>query len=275
MGTPPFQLGERYSFETPEQIDVSYIVAGIGSRFMAALLDTIIIGIAFLIIVIPGTFGASFLIRLILAAFGRSSGGELEFWVFAGTGLLGFLVIVFYYVLFEAFWHGQTPGKRRMGIRVIREGGYPLSFSTSLIRNLIRLIDFLPTYYMIGLVVVFIDPKSRRLGDLAAGTLVIKEHKDVKLETLEADTRLPSIAAFGPDDQPRLPIRDARRLDADDRRLLREYLQRRSALPSETANRIAGSLARAFVLKLHHDLANELPEQFLVRLAQALDAEDD
>ena len=275
METPPFQFGERYSFDTPEQIDVSYIVAGIGSRFMAALLDTIIIGVAFLIIVIPGTFGASMLIRLILSAFGRSSGGGLEFWVLAGTGLLGFLVIVFYYILFEAFWHGQTLGKRRMGIRVIREGGYPLNFSTSLIRNLIRLIDFLPSYYMIGLVVVFIDPKSRRLGDLAAGTLVIKEHKDVKLEMLESDLQLPTSAMIVPEDQPRLPIRDAKRLEAADRRLLREYLQRRAGLPPETAMRIAESLATAFALKLRHDLAGELPDHFLARLAQTLEAEDD
>ena len=275
METPPFQFGERYSFDTPEQIDVSYIVAGIGSRFMAALLDTIIIGAAFLIIVIPGTFGASMLIRLILSAFGRSSGGGLEFWVLAGTGLLGFLVIVFYYILFEAFWHGQTLGKRRMGIRVIREGGYPLNFSTSLIRNLIRLIDFLPSYYMIGLVVVFIDPKSRRLGDLAAGTLVIKEHKDVKLEMLESDLQLPTSAMIVPEDQPRLPIRDAKRLEAADRRLLREYLQRRAGLPPETAMRIAESLATAFALKLRHDLAGELPDHFLARLAQTLEAEDD
>ncbi len=249
---------------------MSYDVAGIGSRFIAALLDTIIISIAFLIILIPGTFGATFMIGLLLSAFGRSTDG-LEVWVFAGTGLLSFLIIAFYYVLFEAFWHGQTPGKRRLGVRVIREGGHPLTFSGSMTRNLIRLIDFLPVYYVIGILVIFIDPKSRRLGDLAAGTIVIKEQKDVKLDTLEIDTRLPQTYSFDTSDQPRLPIRDAHRLDADDRRLLREYLQRRPTLPPDAAGRIAGSLARAFALKLHHDLDGELPERFLLRLARAVE----
>jgi uncharacterized RDD family membrane protein YckC len=270
METPPSQTYERYRFETPEQIEVSYDVAGIGSRFIAALLDTIIISIAFLIILIPGTFGATFVIGLLLSAFGRSTDG-LEVWVFAGTGLLSFLIIAFYYVLFEAFWHGQTPGKRRLGVRVIREGGHPLTFSGSMTRNLIRLIDFLPVYYVIGILVIFIDPKSRRLGDLAAGTIVIKEQKDVKLDTLEIDTRLPQTYSFDTSDQPRLPIRDAHRLDADDRRLLREYLQRRPTLPPDAAGRIAGSLARAFALKLHHDLDGELPERFLLRLARAVE----
>jgi uncharacterized RDD family membrane protein YckC len=266
----PSHTYERYQFETPEQIDVSYDIAGIGSRFIAALLDTIIISIAFLIVLIPGTFGATFIIKLILSAFGHSSGG-LELWVLAGTGLLSFLVIAFYYILFEAFWHGQTPGKRKLGVRVIREGGHPLNFSASMTRNLIRLIDFLPVYYVIGIVVIFVDPKSRRLGDLAAGTVVIKEQKDVKLDTLEIDARLPQTVAFENGDQPRLPIRDAHRLDADDRRLLREYLQRRPTLPPDVASRIAGSLARAFALKLHHDLEGELPERFLLRLAQAVE----
>ncbi|HVX30522.1 MAG TPA: RDD family protein [Nitrolancea sp.] len=270
----PSQTYERYQFETPEQIDVAYDLAGIGSRFIAALLDTIILSITFLIILIPGTFGVTFVIKLILSAFGHESGGGLELWVLAGTGLLSFFVLAFYYVLFEAFWHGQTPGKRKLGVRVIREGGHPLNFPASMTRNLIRLIDFLPLYYVIGIVVIFIDPKSRRLGDLAAGTVVIKEQKDVKLDTLEIDTRLPQTFAFDTTDQPRLPIRDAHRLDADDRRLLREYLQRRPSLPPDAADRIAGSLARAFALKLHHDLDGELPERFLMRLARAIEEED-
>ena len=251
---------------------MSYDIAGIGSRFIAALLDTIIISITFLIILIPGTFGATFIVKLIFSALGRPTHG-LEVWVLAGTGLLSFLVIAFYYVLFEAFWHGQTPGKRKLGVRVIRDGGHPLTFSASMTRNLIRLIDFLPAYYVIGILVIFIDPKSRRLGDLAAGTIVIKEQKGIKLDTLEVDNRLPQTVAFDNGDQPRLPIRDAHRLDADDRRLLREYLQRRPTLPPDAAGRISGSLARAFALKLHHDLDGELPERFLLRLAQAVEEE--
>lgn len=275
MDRPSIQLGERYRFETPEQIDVSYVIAGLGTRFIAALIDTFIIGFASLIVELPGTFGLWFLVKLILSLSNRTAGDAVIVWVLAGSTLLSFFIIAGYYVCFEAFWNGQTPGKRWLGIRVIREGGYPLNFSTSLIRNLVRLIDFLPSYYIIGIIVVFIDAKSRRLGDLAAGTLVVKEHKDISLATLERETRFPDNLVLDSTAEPRLPIRDAGRLDGDDRRLLRDYLQRCSTLPPETSSRIAGSLARAFSLKLHHDLADESPERFLIRLAQTIDADDD
>ncbi|HEX3722759.1 MAG TPA: RDD family protein [Nitrolancea sp.] len=275
MDRPSIQLGERYRFETPEQIDVSYVIAGLGTRFIAALIDTLIIGFVSLIIELPGTFGLWFLVKLILSLSKRSSGDGIIIWVLAGSSLLSFFVIAGYYVFFEAFWNGQTPGKRWLGIRVIREGGYPLNFSTSLIRNLVRLIDFLPSYYIVGIIVMFIDAKSRRLGDLAAGTLVVKEHKDISLDTLESETRLSDNLLLDATADPRLPIRDARRLDGDDRRLLRDFLQRCSTLPPETRSRIAGSLARAFALKLYHDLADETPEQFLIRLARTIDSDDE
>ena len=146
-----------------------------------------------------------------------------------------------------------------------------MTFSTSVIRNIIRLIDFLPVYYMAGLTVMFIDRKSRRLGDLAAGTIVVKEQKGVKLETLDVDTRLLAPAGTTIVDSNRAVIRDVRRLTPDDRRLLRDYLQRRSNLDQESADRIGLSLARAFALKTGHDLEGEPPSQFLDRLAHAID----
>ncbi len=272
MDLPPFQLGDHYSFETPEQIDVSYAIAGIGSRFLAALIDSIIIGLGLIIILVPGTFGVTFIIAFILALAGRNESASTAFpFALASTGFLSFCLIAFYYILFETFWHGQSPGKRWIGLRVIREGGYPMTFSTSVIRNIIRLIDFLPVYYMAGLTVMFIDRKSRRLGDLAAGTIVVKEQKGVKLETLDVDRRLLAPAGTTIVDSNRAVIRDVRRLTPDDRRLLRDYLQRRSNLDQESADRIGLSLARAFALKTGHDLEGEPPSQFLDRLAHAID----
>jgi uncharacterized RDD family membrane protein YckC len=274
MKSSSLPLSDHYSFETPEQIDVSYAVAGIGSRFMAALVDSIIIAAALFLILVPGTLGSSFLIGFVMRLFGRHATGNVVAFALAGTGFLSFCVIAFYYVLLEAFWQGQTPGKRWLGIRVIRDGGYPISFSTSVIRNLIRIVDFLPFYYMIGIVVMFIDRKSRRLGDLAAGTIVVKEQKGVKLETLDSDARILSTQpAWG--DSFRPPIRDLRGLSADDRRLLREYLRRRETIDPEAADRIGRSLARTFATKTSYELGNELPSRFLERLARAIDAESE
>ncbi len=146
-----------------------------------------------------------------------------------------------------------------------------MTFSTSVIRNIIRLIDFLPVYYMAGLVVMFIDRKSRRLGDLAAGTIVVKEQKGVKLETLDVDSHLLAPSEPAIVDSNHAAIRDVRRLTPEDHRLLREYLQRRSTLNQESADRIGLSLARAFALKTGHDLDGEPPSQFLDRLAHTID----
>ncbi len=274
MDSPPLQLTERYSFETPEQIDVSYVVAGIGSRSLAAMVDSVIILAAMFLILVPGTLGVTFVVAFFseLSGHHNAADGATPF-VLAGTGFLSFCVIALYYTLLEAFWRGQTLGKRWLGIRVIREGGYPISFSTSVVRNVVRLIDFLPVYYMIGLTVMLIDRKSRRLGDLAAGTLVVKEQKGVKLETLDADTRVLALPAEFAVDYSRPPIRDVRHMSAADRQLLREYLRRRSTLPPETAIRLGQSLAQTFVLKIRYDYGDEPVDSFLYRLAQRLDEE--
>lgn len=272
MDAPSFQLSERYNFETPEQIDVSYSIAGIGSRSIAAIVDSIIIGVALLILMIPGTIGFSVLIAFVLRLFGRQNTWEgVTPFALAGTGFLSFCTIAFYYVLFEAFWHGQTPGKRWIGIRVIREGGFPVTFSTSMTRNIIRLIDFLPVYYMFGLIVMFIDQKSRRLGDLAAGTLVIKERKGITLERLERETRILPALHSSDAEPPATQIRNVRYLTTDDRHLLREYLARRSSINPEAADRIGLSLAHSFATKIGHELDGEPPSVFLERLARAID----
>jgi hypothetical protein len=126
---------------------------------------------------------------------------------------------------------------------------------------------------MFGLIVMFIDRKSRRLGDLAAGTIVVKEQRGVKLDTLEADTRVLATTNEGVSAGNGPAIRDVRYLTPEDRRLLREYLQRRATLPAEATARIAQSLARAFAMKAGYDLGDEPPDAFLLRLARRLDEE--
>src|SRR5690606_14075457 len=104
--------------------------------------------------------------------------------------LLNFLIFWGYYVLFEYLWNGQTPGKRLVKIRVARTDGNPAGFVEVVIRNLVRVVDFLPTGYGLGLLVMFFSPQARRLGDFAAGTLVVKERSDVDLRALSPPSAL-------------------------------------------------------------------------------------
>ncbi|MEK7327557.1 MAG: RDD family protein, partial [Chloroflexota bacterium] len=96
-------------------------------------------------------------------------------WLVAIFGLISFAFFWGYYILFEMLWNGQSPGKRWVGLRVIRTDGTPITLTESIIRNLVRLVDFLPAYYGVGVVTMFINEQSRRLGDLAAGTLVVHD----------------------------------------------------------------------------------------------------
>ena len=166
---------EFLNIDTPENEVFGYEVVGIGSRFLAALVDTAIIALllvaanAILIFVFLGGFdnpntGSSFIVALL--------------------SLISFAFFWGYYIFFEMRWNGSSPGKRQVGIRVIRADGTPITLAESVIRNLVRLVDFLPGAYGLGLVTMFIDSKARRLGDLAANTLVVREQTAVSLESL-------------------------------------------------------------------------------------------
>ena len=104
---------------------------------------------------------------------GRSTGG--------GALLIGlftlavFLVTAGYFMLFEILWSGQTPGKRLVGVRVIRENGYPIRPIDAVIRNLVRVVDWLPGIYGVGVLTMLLNKRSKRLGDFASGTIVVRE----------------------------------------------------------------------------------------------------
>ena len=166
---------ETLDIQTPENVAFGYQVAGIGSRFLASLLDTlIIIFLEFLVIVIT---------LLSLRAFGQLN-ATLASWAYAVLGIVGFLFFWGYYIFFEMLWNGQSPGKRWVGLRVIRTDGTPITLSESFIRNLTRLVDLLPAAYGVGIITMFIDKQSRRLGDLAAGTLVVHDRAPVSIQSI-------------------------------------------------------------------------------------------
>ena len=189
-----------------------YRLAGAGSRFLAQLVDfPVQLGLLLL----------SFLAALGL--FRLSGNGNLALL----TGLvLGFVSVWGYFPICETLWSGKTLGKHAFGLRVVGDRGEPISFSQALIRNLIRIVDFLPLTYGVGVIVLFINGRGRRLGDLAAGTVVVRERTPVRLSQLRPPAG-PGLARPAP---AAADSEALRRLAPDLRRLLAAYAARRPDL---------------------------------------------
>jgi uncharacterized RDD family membrane protein YckC len=230
-------MSDRYIVDTPENIELSYDVAGIGSRFLAAIVDTL------LVLLLQGA-----LLAVMVGLLSRAdSGSGAQSVLLAVWGTLSFLFLWGYYIVFELIWNGQSPGKRAVGLRVVRTGGRPITFVASAIRNLVRLIDFLPGLYGVGVVTMFIDGQARRLGDLAAGTLVVKEGRALTLDAL-ATPAAPPLALAG--DAAAITLPNIDRLAPDDYDLLQEYLARRADLGRDSRARLAAQLAAALKARL-------------------------
>ena len=172
-----------------------YEVAGIGSRFIGALVDVLLLGLLLvlvnvLLLVALNLTGDSASVLFGGLDDGITWQGGLALAVYA---LVNFGLLWGYFSLFELLWNGQTPGKRAAGTRVIRTDGNAAGLLEIAIRNLVRVIDFLPAWYALGLIVMFFNRQSRRLGDFAAGTLVVKARHDMTLANL-----LPPAAAVEP-----------------------------------------------------------------------------
>ena len=207
-------MSDHLSIETPEQIKISYSVAGIGSRFYAALID-----LALLIPVLA--VGYYVIIRAILdldESFGN--------WLAALAGIATFVLQWGYYMVFEIATNGQSPGKRALGLRVIKAQGYPISFSDSAIRNIVRIVDMLPFAYGAGLLTMLLNKNWQRLGDLAAGTLVVKEGAKASLRPEKTQAVNVKKSTFVYADW----IKPERVTDAE-LTAIQEFLSRRASLP--------------------------------------------
>lgn len=214
--------------DTPENVTFDYDIAGIGSRFLAALIDTAIIVLLQIIL-----FGSVLLFASITS---ESASETLIGWLLAIAGIVSFLFFWGYYIFFEILWNGQTPGKRQVGLRVIRVDGTPITPTEAIIRNLVRLIDLLPTAYGIGVVTMFISPNSRRVGDLAAGTLVVHDRAVKGLDDL-SPVRSSSLKI--PGEQTHLPEGfPVERVSEHELHVIEEFLSRRGTLAnSQTLGR--------------------------------------
>jgi uncharacterized RDD family membrane protein YckC len=157
------EYDDRLTISTPEGVDLSLTLAGVGSRFVAAFVDGILQ---------YGTIAAC--AAVLFGTDGFGAGEEVASAVFA---IVFFVVIFVYDVAFEVLASGRTPGKRWNGLRVIRDSGQPIGFLSSVIRNLMRLIDILPGFYLVGMTSILVTRKNQRLGDIVAGTVVVRERR--------------------------------------------------------------------------------------------------
>ena len=175
------------------------------------------------------------------------------------------------YIFFELLWNGQSPGKRLVGLRVIGNDGAPIGLPESAIRNLVRIVDSLPALYGVGIVFMFIDTKARRLGDLAAGTLVVYDKGTISLESLRA---APLLQAARPilSPLPKLPVQ---RLKSSDLYMAEEFLRRRESLVhrKDLATRIARSLFERMGLP-DHPIQPIDAEPFIEQIVMACRAVD-
>ncbi len=153
---------------TPENIEIEYELAGIGSRFTAALIDHLLILLAILLIWSVGY-------TAVLLQMSANVFGDAPLWTQAVLTILSFITTVTYPIVFELRGNGQTPGKKISGLRVIRDGGYPIDLQSSIVRNIVRIADIMPGAYGVGLISLFFNSQNKRLGDIAAGTVVIKD----------------------------------------------------------------------------------------------------
>lgn len=157
--------------ETPERVPLHFALASIGNRFLACAIDHTIQAISLALMI--GAF-------LIIAEFSTLEGkyDNAPKWVIALLIIILFLLFSTYFAFFEWIWSGQTPGKRWMKLRVIREDGRPVTFWEASVRNLLRSFDIMPwPFYSIGLISVFISARDQRVGDMIAGTVVVRERE--------------------------------------------------------------------------------------------------
>ena len=173
-------MEERVHISTPDHVSLEFELAGPGSRFSAYAIDFLFN--ILLIVVIALAVYASGAVVTLRSLDGRGEGqfGWSASWILALLVLIIFLINWGYYVFFEGLGKGSTPGKKRMGIRVIRQDGLPIGLREAALRNLVRAADMLPPpSYILGGLVMHFDPQGRRLGDMVAGTYVVVEKFDI------------------------------------------------------------------------------------------------
>jgi uncharacterized RDD family membrane protein YckC len=233
-------LGDHLSVETPEGVILDLTLAGLGTRSMAAIVDGLIQGFVAV---------AAFLAGAGLGLFDQSGLVSGAFITLSIT-----VVLIGYPVVFETLAGGRTPGKMAFGIRVAKDSGVPVDMWSSLVRNLVRLIDFLPSAYLAGVISIVATKSNQRLGDLAAGTVVLRYRAPA---TTSSRLDVPT---------PDGPPWDVSRVTDDDLIVIRRFFERRRELAPASRADLAGRIAKTIVPKIPGVDQSSDPESVLWRV---------
>jgi uncharacterized RDD family membrane protein YckC len=253
---------DRLRISTPEGVSVDLVLAGLGSRFTAALIDLALKGAVVIVAVIAASaLGDAGLVVVSVATFG----------VYFG-----------YDVLFEVLNGGRTPGKRWTGLRVLRDDGRPVDLLSSAIRNVVRLVDGLPLAYFPAMVSIVLTRRNQRIGDLAGSTIVVREARRAPAPAASAPaapppaptyhgfglpagvgTAPPARAAAGRD-----PL-DVSAVSADDLLAVRSFLDRRADLPPAVRHDLARRIAAALAPRVGGATAHLADEDLIEAVATA------
>jgi uncharacterized RDD family membrane protein YckC len=241
------QLFKRVTLVTPESVELEFTLAGIGSRAHAVLMDYAILTIGSLLFwILWGLF--AYQLSNYLEQTGIDYSG-LPLWLLAIGILLSFIGTTGYFVGFEVLRQGQTPGKRFAKIRVIRDDGRPVGLAQAVLRSLVQPIDF---FLFLGAFLIFFGKREKRLGDWAAGTLVIQENRaNRKAITLSDDAKAFAVSLSQPVDAPLADTTqtqttgtDFTKLRPDQFAVISEYLQRRTFMTRLAKAELSLDLAR-------------------------------
>lgn len=243
---------DKLIIETPEQTALEFTLAGIGSRGIALALDTLLqIGALVLLGVVAGLIA--------YVGFFPQMGKQ---WVYAILIFAVFLLQFGYFAFFETIWNGRTPGKRWAHLRVIMDSGRPINAQAAILRNLIRLVDALPSIYAIGIVTSLISCQNKRVGDYLAGTVVIHEKTRQDIRALW-DMAEPQLLKTAPSPTIAPAITPA------ELQLIEAFLERRRSFPDEVRRSMAHQIADRVSQRLSiHQEATQDPEKFLEALVE-------
>jgi len=246
-----------YSISTPENVDLHLELAGLGNRILAGLIDQTI---CFLLIVIMG-LSAWGVFTLVSMSAMPSHVKSIAYGFIIMVLIFGSFIIHFgFHMFFEGSWQGQTPGKRVAQIRVIEQNGQPVTWPAVIIRNLVRVID--TGVILIGVLSIMIDGKERRFGDLAAGTVVVRERNSDLLTSTKDDHSLDNLKPIEAD------LLDIGRITPQEYELLVSFLKRRESLSKKQRPVVAAKLMNHFQEKLA-DNSQKGAEEYLEGLCQA------
>ncbi|MGK7946757.1 MAG: RDD family protein, partial [Microcystaceae cyanobacterium] len=227
----------RITLQTPESVELEFTLAGIGNRAYALLIDFLILGVLYTVVLI----GFALALRLFTIP-------SLGLWLYAIQALIIFTLSVGYFAFFETLWQGQTPGKRWVKIRVIRDDGRPIGLPQATLRSLLLSMDLI---FLIGAFFIILGKKEKRIGDWVGGTLVVQEERPVSEQNLQLSQEAEGLANQLTQEA------DISQLLPQDYAVIRDYLQRREGMILEARHEVARKLAYQIKDMIH---LIEIPE---------------